>query len=298
MQNETTINANTGAEDTVLLFENGKQLTIPSSQTVLEYRETWTEPLLELRCGPAVKRIRDNGFHSSRLHRIFFNEGLEEIGAWAFFGNHNLKELTIPRSVKRIRESAFVSCIGLERVTILSPETEVGYNAFYNCKKLQMVVPKDSPAERAAVEHGVRYTYPDGTEPEGLSAIRVSEDGTLLEHCYFRVRYLWNCSAESDGGIDDRKESGAYYRIPTSLLLRDGDKLLGVHGLEHDFLFADPSTHEFEKLLDKNFVGGWGTVEESVTYHLFIGAPPKGVTRPVTEPEWPWFMDCRDWKLF
>ena len=105
-------------------------------------------------------------------------------------------------------------------------------------------------------------------------------------------------SADSDGGIDDRKESGAYYRIPASLLLRDGDKLLGVHSLEHDFLFADPSTHKFEKLLDQGFVGGWGDVEESVTYHLFIGPLPQGVTLPVTEPKWPWFMDKRDWTLF
>ena len=299
MQNETAKNITAGAEDTVLLFEDGEQLTIPASQTELKFREQWSEPLLELRCGPAVKEIQDYGFYSSRLQRIFLNEGLEKIGAWAFFGNDNLKELTIPRSVKRIRESAFVSCIGLERVTILSPETELGYNAFYNCgNKLHMVVPKDSPAERAAVENGVRYSYLDGTEPAGLSAIRISEDGNLLEHCYFRVMYRWICSAESDGGIDDRKQSGAYYRIPASLLLQDGDKLLGVHSLEHDFLFADPSTHKFEKLLDQGFVGGWGDVEESVAYHLFIGPLPQGVTLPVTEPKWAWFMHKRDWKLF
>ena len=298
MQNETTINTNAGTPDTLILFENGKQVIIPASQTELSYRELWTEPLMELRCGPAVKRIRDRGFWSARLQRILFNEGLEEIGAWAFFGNHNLKELTIPRSVKQIRESAFVSCIGLERVTVLSPETEVGYNAFHNCKKLQMVVPKGSPAECAAVEAGVRYTYPDGTEPEGLSAIRVSEDGNLLEHCYFRVMFLWNCSAESDGGIDDRKESGAYYRIPASLLLRNGEKLLGVHGLEHDFLFADPSTHEFDKLLDQRWVGGMGEIEESVNCHLFVGPPPRGTKASVTELEMPWFLDRRDWKLF
>ena len=300
MNQEKTITnaAEVSGTDTLILFENGEQVAIPASETAIGYQEAWGEWLEELRCGPAVKRIRDRGFWSAHLQRIVFSEGLEEIGAWAFFGCHDLKELTIPRSVKRIRESAFVSCIGLERVTILSPETEVGYNAFHNCGKLQMVVPKDSPAERGAVEAGVPYTYLDGTEPEGLTAIRVSEDGALLEHCYFRVMFLWNCSAESDGGIDDRKESGAYYRVPASLLLRDGETLLGVHGLEHDYLFADPSTHEFDKLLDRSWAGGMGEIEESVNCHLFIGPPPKGANAPVTELRVPWFMDRRDCRLF
>ena len=63
-------------------------------------------------------------------------------------------------------------------------------------------------------------------------------------------------------------------------------------------LFADPATHEYEKLLGESWAGGWGEIRESVTYHLFIGPLPKGVTRLVTEPGWPWFMDNREWKLF
>lgn len=300
MKDEATTQsaADLAAEESVVLLENGTEIRFPPDTTELRYKETWGEFSRELRCGPAVKRIQERSFWSARLRRVLLNEGLEEIGAWAFFGCDKLQELTVPRSVKRIRESAFTSCLELERVTILSPETEVGYNAFHNCGKLKLIVPKDSPAERAAVENGVPYTFLDGTEPEGLGAIRVSEDGSLLEHCYFRVMYRWNCSAESDGGVDDRKESGAYYRIPASLLLRDGEKLLGVHSREHDFLFADPSTHRFEKRLDQHFAGGWGNVEESVTCHLFIGPLPKGVTLPVTEPKWPWFMDSREWKLF
>lgn len=295
MQNTAT---NHGT-DTVILFENGKTVSFPPDKTEIGYDEQWGEWLKELRCGPAVKSIRARSFYSAHLKRIEFSEGLEEIGTWAFFGCHLLTELTIPRSVKYIGESAFTSCIGLKRVTILSPDTVLGVNAFYNCPKdLLMVVPKDSPAENCAIERGYRYAYPDGTEPEGVSAVRVSDDGTLLEHCYFRVEYLWQCSAESDGGIDDREKEVAAYRIPASLLLRKRGKLLGVRSPEHDFLFADPSTHEYKKLLDQGFAGGWGNIEESVTYRLFIGPPPKDADGLVTESRLPWFMHHRDWKLF
>ena len=296
MQNEMTTDH---AMDTVILYENGKTVSFPPEKTEIGYDERWGEWMSELRCGPAVKSIQARSFYSAHLRRIEFCEGLEEIGTWAFFGCDLLTELTIPHSVKYIGESAFTSCIGLRRVTILSPDAVLDVNAFHNCPKdMLMVVPKGSPAENCAIEQGYRYLYLDGTEPEGLSKVRVSDDGTLLEHCYFRVEYLWQCSAVSDGGIDDREKAVAAYRIPASLLLRKRGALRGVRSKEHDFLFADPSTHKYEKLLDQSFAGGWGDIEESVTYRLFIGPPPKDAKKPVTESEMPWFMHHRDWKLF
>lgn len=296
MENEMTAARGT---DTVILFENGKTVSFPPTVTEIGYDELWGEWLTELRCGPAVKSIRAGSFCSAHLQRVRFSEGLEEIGARAFFGCHRLTELEIPRSVKSIGESAFTSCIGLRRVAILSPDTRLGENAFYNCPKdMRMVVPKDSPAENCAVEGGWRYTYPDGTAPEGLSRVRVSDDGTLLEHCYFRVEYLWQCSADSDGGIDDRKRAFAVCRIPSALLLVKDGAPVGVHGPEHDFLFADPSTHEFEKILDRSYAGGWGDVLESVTHRLFIGPVPRDADGLVTESRMPRFMHHGDWRLF
>ena len=71
------------------------------------------------------------------------NEGLKELDAYAFAGNDNLKELAIPKSVKKIRKHKI-----LEEVQMIS---EYGY------KNKTYIVYKNSYAHGWVKRNGLKY---------------------------------------------------------------------------------------------------------------------------------------------
>ena len=290
------------AEDpagTTILLESGKTVTFPPETNELDFSESW-DRVLEASIAPELKTIPWGAFrYCHKLKKLTLREGLEEIGAEAFYSCDALEEVTIPKSVTYIGDRAFALCYSLRRITILSPETQIGYHAFYPSDKPEgklMILPRGSAAESYAVEEDFPYLYPDGTEPENAFQVRVSDDGTLLENCYFRAEYLWECFAVSDGGIDDRKQLIRYYRIPASLL--SGEKADRICGSEHTFLIDDPSTHAFTKVLRDGFVGGMGEVHSEITYRLFIGPVSQYADIPMTEEKPPYFIKTKGWRLF
>ncbi len=69
------------------------------------------------------------------------NDGsVEKIGVSAFSSNVNLKNITLPNSLKSIEESAFYNCPGLTTVIIPSNVTYIGLRAFYGCSGLTKVI--------------------------------------------------------------------------------------------------------------------------------------------------------------
>ena len=66
-----------------------------------------------------VKRIYSNSFGSCiNLKKLTLNEGLEEIGAMAFWDARSLESVVIPSTVTTIGEYAFADCRNLKSVTI------------------------------------------------------------------------------------------------------------------------------------------------------------------------------------
>ena len=66
-------------------------------------------------------------------------EGVEKIGAIAFYGCTGLTSVTIPDSVASIEEGAFGICNGLTSVTIPDSVTNIGASAFAECTGLTSV---------------------------------------------------------------------------------------------------------------------------------------------------------------
>ena len=66
-------------------------------------------------------------------------EGVEKIGAIAFYGCSGLTSVTIPDSVASIEEGAFGFCNGLTGVTIPDSVTNIGASAFAECRGLTSV---------------------------------------------------------------------------------------------------------------------------------------------------------------
>jgi hypothetical protein len=65
---------------------------------------------------------------------------VEEIGYYAFYGCSMLSQLSLPSSMKRIDEGAFMNCTTMKRLTTGNGVEEIGDKAFANCRMLSEVV--------------------------------------------------------------------------------------------------------------------------------------------------------------
>ena len=89
--------------------------------------------------GDNLKYIGINSFSCcNNLASIKLNNKLEIIDFWAF-SDCNIKEITIPSSVKEIRDYAFMNNSELTTVNILNKGTIIAENAFENCDKVNII---------------------------------------------------------------------------------------------------------------------------------------------------------------
>ena len=75
---------------------------------------------------------------------LSIQDGVDDIGDYAFCGCSELTSVTIPSSVTSIGEGAFSYCTNLMGVTIGNSVTSIGERAFYNCIGLTSVTIPDS----------------------------------------------------------------------------------------------------------------------------------------------------------
>ena len=59
---------------------------------------------------------------------------------YKYYGSSSLTSITIPNSVTRVGDYAFVSCSGLSSVTIGNSVTSIGERAFNGCDSIQTVI--------------------------------------------------------------------------------------------------------------------------------------------------------------
>lgn len=257
------------------------RINLPEDQTSVPYSKYWgrddiTEAVL------SVNEIGTMAFsHCGHLKTVIPAEGLERIGREAFSFCREMTEIVIPESTKIIESYAFLTCRNLRRAVILSPDVQIGYEAFLNCPKdMAVIVPKDSHAEGYAAENGRNYTYTDGSLARDHFEISRSADGTQLKNCYVRKVYSFDCSAVSEGGIEEHSTEVTYYPIRTEQVTEVKGVLTEVRIKDHICRMDDPSTFAWEEILKDGYVGGWGDVTEKNEYRLFVGIPP---VEPVKE---------------
>ena len=73
------------------------------------------------------------------LREVSFPDGLVYIGSYAFNQCKKISELTIPDSVETIEMRAFEQCYGIQTLTIGAVE-EIGYRAFYECGTMSLTL--------------------------------------------------------------------------------------------------------------------------------------------------------------
>ena len=75
--------------------------------------------------------------YRSPIKNVVINNGVKNIGNYAFYSETGLTSITIPNSVKSIGDCAFMFCKGLTSITIPNSVTSIGIWAFVGCDNLE-----------------------------------------------------------------------------------------------------------------------------------------------------------------
>ena len=73
------------------------------------------------------------------LESVQLAESVCTIGDWAFAACGALAEIALPAAVDTIADSVFYDCAALERISFSDELTRIGYAAFYNCAALEQL---------------------------------------------------------------------------------------------------------------------------------------------------------------
>ena len=107
--------------------------------------------------------------YSEYIDSVVIDNGVTNIGDYAFYGCSKLSEISIPDKVTKIGDSAFEGCDKLTAIDIPNEVTYIGNYAFNGCSSLTRI---DIPSK---VTYIGSYAF---SNSGNLSAINVAEDNT------------------------------------------------------------------------------------------------------------------------
>ena len=110
------------------LYENGT-LTISGTGAMKDYNINDTQ-------SPVINH--------QNVKKVVVEDGITNVGNYAFYFCENLTSLTLPDSITSIGDSAFDTCRGLTNITIPEGVTNIGDCAFYDCSNLTSITIPDS----------------------------------------------------------------------------------------------------------------------------------------------------------
>ena len=110
--------------------------------------------------------------YTEKIVNVIIENGVTNIGGYAFYDCGNLSSITIPDSVTDIGDLAFHSCSSLTSITIPDSVTNIGDLAFYKCNSLTSItIPKGvTSIGRAAFADCKNLT--SITIPDSVSSIK------------------------------------------------------------------------------------------------------------------------------
>jgi len=84
-------------------------------------------------------------FDTGAIHRldpyeiVHIGEGITEIGTTAAWNNPNLKEVYLPKTIKKIEKRSFLQCENLEKIYIANPACEIEEEGIFLCPKAKIL---------------------------------------------------------------------------------------------------------------------------------------------------------------
>ena len=111
----------------------------------------------------SVERIGKSVFTDCRgLNSAVLPESLAMIEFGLFQSCNALETVVVPDGVLSIADLAFGSCLSLKEITLPASVVRISKDAFSSCEDLQnVIVEKDSYAEKYCIQYKLPYTYAD-----------------------------------------------------------------------------------------------------------------------------------------
>lgn len=135
------------------------------------------------------KNTRSWDIYIEDIQNVVIENGITNIGNYAFYQAVQLASVTIPNSVTSIGDGVFSGCTELNDVNIPEGVTSIGSNAFYECSSLTSLIIPDS-----MVSIG-EYAFTSCTE---LPSLAIPQGMTSIENYLF-----WDCSGLTSVIIPD-----------------------------------------------------------------------------------------------
>ena len=94
-----------------------------------------------------VEKIGDYAFVNGKFKSITIENGVVNLGKYAFYNCNQVKEIVIPDSVKNIDSFCFKGCENLKKIIIGSGLRCKGFMLFDGCEKLEAIYVKSTKKE-------------------------------------------------------------------------------------------------------------------------------------------------------
>ncbi len=78
--------------------------------------------------------------YSAKITSVIIEDGVTNIGSYAFYSCKSLSNITIPESVSSIGSYAFYNCTALTNITLLDNFVSIGDQAFRGCESIEHIV--------------------------------------------------------------------------------------------------------------------------------------------------------------
>ncbi len=196
--------------------------------------------------GLPVLEIAEEAFEWESLQSVVIPNGIEKIGASAFYGCTSLKAISLPETVVTVGADAFGNCLAMKSVAFGENVEEISSRAFMCCTSLTELIIPDSvikighaafeacfELESVSLGAGVTIIQEDAfTDCESLTSIVLPKSVTTLSggafaHCYA----LSNMSVEKGNPV---------YHSQGNCIIKTSTKTL-VEGCKNSSIPADGS---------------------------------------------------------
>lgn len=172
----------TGGTGQVRYSTYNNKLSIGGNGMMGNYTSTstlpWGEAITSIIIEDGVTNIGNYAFYNcSSLTEITISDSVTSIGNRAFSYCTDLTNITGANEVTSIGEYAFLSCTSLKSIDIPNSVTSTGYSAFYNCTGLTNVTIPDSVTSISA------QTFAECT---GLTSVTIPDSVTSIGGAAFR----------------------------------------------------------------------------------------------------------------
>ncbi|MDO4501965.1 MAG: leucine-rich repeat protein [Coriobacteriia bacterium] len=206
---------------------------------------------LSLDCQGCLYSQSEDGVHFARMMDPFAKdvriaEGVKYVDEGAFYKHRNIKSVYLPKGVVCVGKGAFKDCFALQEVTVPSTLERLEDEAFLDSGLLSFRIPSSLKhiGEHALVTHGAHH----GEVAPSLRSVDVAPDhdvfymnrGMLLERrAHGGIRVLLCMSGQEVLRIPDEATAIAAYALNgqrgvRELYLHDGVRTVGVCGLGVD----------------------------------------------------------------